>query len=467
MEVKGKIIAVKGQIVEVEFLSNPPRIHDVLQAENVEHGFMEVYASSGPSTFFCLVLGSPRKFIKGHPVINTGSPLKVPVGKGILGRVIDIFGDPQDGNGPLKQVHNLPIHNKEVVFDQVVTSANVLETGIKAIDFFAPILKGGKVGVFGGAGVGKTILLTEIIHNVVILSQEASKGKWRKDAKESLAIFAGVGERLREGQELYETLKTSEVLDKVALIYGQMAENPAIRFRTGLAAVAMAEHFRDHEGKDVLFFIDNVFRFAQAGYELGALMNTIPGEGGYQATLSSDMAAFHERLTSTSKGSITSLEAIYVPSDDLTDPGVQSVFLYLDSTIVLSRNIYQEGRFPAMDLLSSSSSALNPEVVGEDHYETFLKAQALLKKANSLDRIVSLIGESELSSSDQVTYRRARLLKNYMTQNFFATKNQTSREGQYVSIKDTVADVKAIIEGKYDDAAPESMLFIGSIKGRK
>lgn len=453
---RGIIIAILGQIVEVEFFDHQPMLNDLLCLEDDPKIKMEVYQSSSSSRFFCLLLSDPEKLKRGAYVINSANPLKVPVGNSILGRVIDIFGTPHDGKGELaKDTFYTPIFNKQTDFDQVITHQQVLETGIKAIDFFAPLIKGGKVGLFGGAGVGKTILLTEIIHNIVILSKT-----------KSLSVFTGVGERIREGQELYETLKESKVIDSVALIYGQMGENPTVRFRTAISGVTIAEYFRD-QGNDVLFFIDNVFRYAQAGYELSTLMNTIPGEGGYQATLSSEMAQFQERLVSTTDGSITSFEAIYVPSDDITDHGVQSIFPYLDSSIVLSRSIYQEGRFPAIDLLASSSAALNPNIVSELHYNTALQAQTILKKALSLERIVSLIGEAELSTEDQKIYRRAKLIKNYMTQNFYATHAQSGKVGQYVSINDTVSDVRAILDGKMDAIDPEKLLFIDLIKNIK
>lgn len=458
---QGKIIAILGQIVEVEFLEDKPLMHDILTLKQDKSAKMEVYKSSGSARFYCLLLTDPKKLERGQLVVNTGQPLKVPVGKEVLGRVLDIFGNPADGKGELKSAQSEPILKKELDLDSIVTPKEVLSTGVKAIDFFSPILKGGKVGLFGGAGVGKTILLTEIIHNVVILSNHHQKTN-----SSAVSVFTGVGERIREGQELYETLTESKVLKSVSLIYGQMGENPTIRFRTALAGVTIAEHFRD-QGQDVLFFIDNIFRFAQAGYELSTLMNAIPGEGGYQPTLSSEMASFQERLVSTQDANITSFEAIYVPSDDLTDQGVQSVFPYLHSSIVLSRNIYQEGRFPAVDLLASSSSALNPETVGKLHYDTALEAQAVLKKALSLDRIVSLIGEGELSPDDQVIFHRAKLIKNYMTQNFYATESQTGRPGQYVQVKDTVDDVRAILDGKLDATEPEKVLFIDDLKSSK
>lgn len=308
------------------------------------------------------------------------------------------------------------------------------------------------MGIFGGAGVGKTILITEIIHHVVILG-----------SRKEVSVFAGVGERAREGQELYQALLEGGVLPSVALVYGHMGENPAVRFFTGLAGVAIAEFFRDNLRRDTLFFVDNAFRFAQAGNELSMLSSAIPSEDGYQATLSSEMAEFHERLTSSEEAKISSVEAIYAPNDDLLDQGVQAVFPYLDSMVVLSRDVYQRGLFPAIDLLSSGfSSALLPEIVGEYHYEVALRAQGLLKKAVSLDRIASLVGESELSVDDQVTYRRARKLQNFMTQNFFVAERQTGKPGVFVPLTTTVKDVDDIMKGKYDDVSEENFLYVGS-----
>lgn len=453
MNGKGKIIAIYGQVVEVEFGDMQPNLHDLIYLEDDKTIKFEVFASASDSIYYCLLLSPNSKLQRGQSVINTGEPIKIPVGSQVLGRIMNVFGEAQDGGEKITGNELRPITSDAVTYDDVAVPSEVLETGIKAIDFFSPLLRGGRVGLFGGAGVGKTILLTEVIHNVVVLAK-----------KNNVSIFTGVGERIREGHELFETLKESEVLDSVALVFGQMSENPAVRFKTALTGVSLAEYFRDQEKKDVLFFIDNIFRFAQAGYELSTLMNTIPGEGGYQATLASEMAQFHERLASTRDASITSMEAVYVPSDDVTDYGVQSVFPYLDSSVVLSRAVYQEGRFPAIDFLSSTSSALSPEIVGEEHYKAYIDAQALLKRALTLERIVSLIGESELPADDQVAYKRARLLKSYMTQSFFVTENQTGRKGEYVKRQDVITDVKTILAGGYDTIEPERLLYVGTLQ---
>lgn len=450
---EGKVISVKGQIIEVEFLDETPRIYDVLVYKEDKSIKMEVYTSSSPTSFYCLALTNFTQLHYGSIVVSTGEPIKIPVGKEMLGRVVDTLGVPQDGQGEINAEEYRPIIAKPVAFADIIIPKEILETGIKPVDFFTPIVRGGKVGLFGGAGVGKTVILSEIIHNIVIVAPD-----------KNVSVFTGVGERTREGEELYETMKESNVMQGVSLIYGSMGENPALRFRTAFTGVTLAEHFRDSLGKDVLFFIDNIFRFAQSGYELSTLMNAIPSEGGYQSTLTSEMAAFHERLASTSKNAITTFEAIYVPADDLTDSGVQAIFPYLDSGIILSRAIYQEGRFPAVDLLGSSSSALNVDTVGELHYQTTLDAQSLLKRATALERIVSLIGESELSAGDQVVYKRSKMLKNYMTQNFTVIENQTEKKGVHVSVKDTVADVRAILDGKVDSLKPEDLLFIGTLR---
>lgn len=452
MNKNGRIISIKGNITEVKFYDNPPAIHDLLILEEDSSVQMEVYSSSNDLTFFCFLLSTSYKLHRGSVVINTGKPLTIPVGESVLGRVLNLFGETQDGQGSLAKTELRSIFDSNITLEELVVPSKVLQTGIKSIDFFAPIFKGGRVGLFGGAGVGKTILLTEIIHNIVNIQKN-----------DTLSVFTGVGERVREGQELYETLKQSGVLPAVSLIYGTMGDNPAVRFRTAFAGITIAEYFRDVKKKNVLFFLDNMFRFVQAGYELATLMNVIPSEGGYQATLSSEMASLQERLISQKDASLTAIEAIYIPSDDLTDNAVQSIFPYLDSTVVLSRSIYQEGRFPAVDLLSSTSSALNIEVVGTSHYETYLQAQSVLKRASTVERIVSLVGESELSPEDQVIYKRARILKNYMTQSLSVVESQTGQKGQYVPLETTVIDVTAILKGGYDDYPAETFMNIGSL----
>lgn len=451
----GKILKIQGHIVEVEFPHNQPNLHDLLVLEEDETTRFQVMRSSKNKCYFCLCLTHTNSLHRGGRVINTKKPILIPASDNVLGRVMDIFGDPIDGLGEIKSSEKKPIYGTFPSYSELSTHQEILETGIKAIDFFSPVAKGGKIGLFGGAGVGKTLLLTEIIHNVVIL---------KKGQGENISVFAGVGERSREGQELRETLEAQKVLSAVSLVFGPMGENPAVRFLTAHTAATVAEYFRDVAKKDVLFFIDNVFRFAQAGNELAVLMNTIPSEDGYQATLASEMASFHERLTSVEDRAISTVEAIYVPNDDILDQGVQAIFPYLDSTVILSRSVYQEGHLPAVDLISSSSANLNPELIGELHYEIVPRTQNVLKEAIELERIVSLVGEAELSPEDKLIFKRARKIRNYMTQPFFVAQNQTGRPGLYVPRLTAVADVGDILSGKYDEISEEKFMFIGSAK---
>lgn len=446
----GKIIFIAGNVVKIKFDSYVPKLHEI--AVDKEGGvIIEILMSEKKNVYFGLVFKDINSIHKNLTVRAIGKSFEFPVGKELLGKVVDIFGNTADGY--LETTEKESIFKEAPSVLQSIPSKEVEETGIKAIDFFAPILKGGKTGLFGGAGVGKTILLTEIIHNLIVLSKN----------KKTTCVFTGVGERVREGQELYESLEKNKALSQVALIFGQMGENAAVRFRTAFAGVTAAEYFRDREKSDVLFFIDNIFRFAQAGYELSTLMNMIPSEGGYQPTLVSEMADLHERLISTNNGILTTIEAIYIPSDDMTDQAVQSIFPYLESTVVLSRKIYQEGRFPAIDLLASNSSALNAEIVGEKHEKTLRASQGILKKALSLERIASLIGESELSGEDKIIYRRAKIIKNFMTQNFFVASGQTGREGSFIDRFKTVDDMSDIVSGKYDDVDPTRFLYLNSL----
>ena len=449
----GKIIGINGHVVEVDFQADiKPNINNILIEENDPLIKLQVVKSSTPTGFYCLSLSPPELLTRGLKVIDTGNCLNVPVGQNILGRVIDIFGTPADGLGPLKAEITRPIYQDNVTYADTSADQAILETGIKVIDMFAPIIKGGKTGLFGGSGVGKTILLTEVLHNIVNLDKE-----------HTMSVFAGVGERTREGQELFSELASTKVLPYVSLVFGGMGAPPASRFLTGLVATTVAEYFRDEADKDVLFFIDNMFRFAQAGNEVSLLMNTIPSEDGYQATLTSEMAMIHERLVSNSNRSITAIEAIYVPADDILDQGVQATFDYLDSTLVLSRDVYREGRLPAVDILASGSSAINPAMIDPQHYVTVLDTKSLLKKAESLNRIVSLVGEAELSESDKRDYQRAKKIRNYMTQSFHVAENQTGRKGTYVPINKTVQDVTKILNGEFDSVTEDKFLFIGSL----
>ncbi len=454
--VTGKIIAIRGQVVEVSFPGEKPSVHDILVLEESPDIKMEVYTSSGPDSYYCLLFADSSALSRGANVINTRKPISIPVGDEVLGRVINFFGLPRDGGKEIQTKDIWSIYRDTPIYAQIALQNEVVITGIKCIDLFSPVLKGGKIGLFGGAGVGKTILLTEIIHNTVELSPE-SEGK-----KKNVSIFAGIGERTREGQELLESLQAGGAMPLTTLVFGHMGENPAIRFLTGYTAVTLAEYFRDVAKRDVFFFADNVFRFAQAGNELSLLMNMIPSEDSYQATLASEMASFHERLVSTNENNITSIEAIYIPNDDILDQGVQSILPYLDSSLILSRSIYQEGRMPAIDLISSTTSTLTPELVSKEHYKTALQAQSTLKKALLLERIVSLIGESELNPEDKLIFKRAKLLKNYMTQSFFTTEKQTGRKGVFVPLETTLKDTNDILNGVYDTVSDEKLLYIGS-----
>lgn len=450
---KGKIISIKGQVVEVEFLGEKPFIHDILTLEKDKNVCLEVHMPLSTNVYYCISITDTEILSRGQNVVNTRESLQFPMGKGILGRVLDVFGAPQDEKGELTDVKPVSIYKEKQRLKDVISPKEILTTGIKVIDFFSPLLRGGKIGFFGGAGVGKTVLLTEIMHNVI-----------SENAEKNVSVFTGVGERVREGEELFATLTESGVIENITLLYGQMGENPAVRFKTAIAGIALAEYFRDALSQDVLFFIDNMYRFAQAGYELSTLVDSMPSEGGYQATLMTEMASLHERLVSTRKNSITSFETIYVPSDDITDYGVQSIFPYLDATITLSRAIYQEGRFPAIDLLASTSIALSPKIVGEEHYDTLIATQGLLKKAVGLERIASLIGETELAPNDKLFYKRAKIIKNYMTQNFFVTKAQTGKEGSAVAIADVVSDMRAILSGNFDTVDESKFKNIATTK---
>lgn len=452
MDNKGTIISIKSQIVEVEYYDNPPEIHDLFVLENDASVILEVYASSSDRMVYCLALTSTQGLHRGATVVNTRKTLEIPVGEEVLGRAVNVFGDAIDGKAPLQKKKTFSFFKKPNSFAQIIVPHDLLETGIKSVDFFTPLLKGGKIGLFGGGGVGKTVLLTEIIHNV-ISSKENNH----------LSIFTGIGERSREGQELYEELDKTGVLSAVSMVFGEMSKNPAVRFRTAFAGIALAEYFRDQEQKSVLFFVDNMYRYAQAGYELGTLLSSIPSEGGYQATLSSEIADLHERLYSTPNADITTFETVYVPSDDITDPGVQAMLPYLDSRVVLSRWIYQEGRFPAIDTLTSFSSAMNPDIVGQEHYKTYVETQKLLKEAVNLERIASLIGESELSQENQIIFKRSKLIKNYMTQRFATVSEATANDITYIPREKTITDVKQILEGVYDKVAPEKLLYISTL----
>lgn len=459
----GKILGISGQIVEVEFLDKKPFVGNVLTSQENPSVVLEVRGVKRGNIFICYALSDTSGLKRGDELIDTGSALRFPVGEKLLGRMVDVFGNPHDGGGPVDSgtdIETSLFFNKNLEshdFNTIDGLDSVMETGIKSIDFFAPILHGGKAGLFGGAGVGKTVLLTEIVNNVVISNKKST----------SISVFAAVGERTREAYELFNNIKDAGVLNRMALILGAMGNNPGLRFKTAFVAASVAEYFRDKMQNDVLFFADNMFRFAQAGQELSVSAASLPSEDGYQSTLSAEMGLLHERLASKDGKKITSIEAIFVPADDLSDYGVRSVLPFLDTSIVLSRDIYQQGRYPAVDLLASTSSALNTAIVGQKHVDTYFKAKSLLEKANSIERIVLLIGESELPLEDQMVYSRANILKSYMTQSMFVVEKQSGHKGYQSSLKTTVDDVESIIQGKYDGYDPESFLYIGSLKDAK
>lgn len=449
--IKGRVVAIKGQIAEVEFGANLPQIGELCYACGASVKLL-VYQSCSRKRFYLMILTNEKNLSQGDEVTACGELLTIKVGPEFLGRVVNGLGEVIDGGKAVKA------KTEQVIFSPAKLKRDghkpeIWETGIKAIDFFTPLVKGGKLGLFGGAGVGKTVLLTEIMHNIFMQDGHS----------DNVAVFGGVGERIREGQELYAELKEKKVADKTSLIYGSMADNAAIRFMTAFAAVSVAEYFRDIQDNNVLFFIDNVFRFAQAGSELSIMTQVIPSEEGYQPTLMSEMAQFQERLTSGSKNALSAIEAIYVPSDDLLDQAVVAVQAYFDSTVVLSRDVYQQGRYPAIDILTSGSSALNGAWVGREHLETVMEAKKVLKLAEKLERMVTLVGESELSPQNRQIYRRANLIKAYMTQPFFVTSTQTGEAGVQVELKQTVKDVQVILNGKIDDKLPEEINFKGKL----
>jgi len=453
----GRIRGVRGQIVEVSFdeAVNLPKFFDVLTCPQNPKIKLEVYAYAPDNSLYCLSLTKRSYLCRDMQIVSTGGPLKVPVGDAILGRVFNLFGDPVDNKGELGKVDGwMPIFKEKTDSVDVITSQDILETGIKQIDLFTPFVKGGKVGFVGGAGVGKTVLMTELLHNITY-------------KHEGVSFFAGIGERIREGHELMNALDESKVLGRVALIFGQMNENAIVRFRVAWAAATLAEYFRDVQKKDVLFFADNVYRFIQAGAEVSALLGSIPSELGYQATLETEISNFENRLVSTAYGSITSCQTVYVPADELSDVGVAAILSHLDAQVILSRDRASRGFYPPIDALVSSSSTLNKRVVGDKHYEVATRALEALNNHQRLSRIVAIVGDAELSPADQTTYKRARKLINYLTQPFYTTESQTAKKGAYVDRTTTVGDVEMILDGKLDKVTEDKIMYIGSIADAK
>lgn len=449
----GIVKRIIGPVIDIQFEdSEMPQLLDAIKIKMEEHVVVaEVAQHVGDSTVRCIALSSTDGMKRGLKAINTGAPIEVPVGNDVLGRLFNVLGEPIDGIPAPEDAPKKPIHLPSPEYSQQETSTQIYETGIKVIDLLAPYTKGGKVGLFGGAGVGKTVLIQELINNI---------------AKEhgGISVFAGVGERTREGNDLYNEMQESGVIDKTAMVFGQMNEPPGARMRVALTGLTMAEHFRDREHQDVLLFIDNIFRFTQAGSEVSALLGRIPSAVGYQPTLATEMGALQERITSTSNGSITSVQAVYVPADDLTDPAPATTFSHLDATTVLSRAITELGIYPAVDPLESSSRIMDPLILGEEHYHTARDVQAVLQRYKDLQDIIAILGMDELSEEDKLTVARARRLQRFLSQPFAVAEQFTGMQGKYVPLADTIRGFREILDGKYDHI-PESMfLYAGGIE---
>jgi len=450
---KGTIKRIIGAVVDVEFSAENklPGIYDALEVEKDGRKIiLETEFHIGNNTVRAVAMGSTDGLQRGLPVLDTGNPINVPVGQETLGRIFNILGEPIDKLGAVKTKKKMPIHRSAPNFLAQSTKTEILETGIKVIDLICPIVKGGKVGLFGGAGVGKTVVIQELIHNI---AQEHG----------GVSVFAGVGERTREGNDLYHEMKTSGVIDKLAMVFGQMNEPPGARLRVALSALTMAEYFRDEENKDVLFFMDNIFRFTQAGSEVSALLGRIPSAVGYQPTLATEMGALQERITSTDKGSVTSVQAVYVPADDLTDPAPANTFAHLDSTVVLNRSLTELGIYPAVDPLDSTSTILDPNIVGAEHYEVAREVQRVLQRYKDLQDIIAILGMEELSEADKKLVMRARKIQKFLSQPFFVAEQFTGAKGQYVPLAETVRSFKEILAGRHDDKPEQSFYMKGTI----
>ena len=457
----GKVIQITGPVIDVEFPPGDlPDIYNALTITRPSKGgadtgddtlVVEVQQHLGNNWVRAVAMSTTDGLARGLDAVDTGAAITVPVGEATLGRVFDVLGHPIDGKGEVKAEKYLPIHREPPAFDQMETEAQVFETGIKVIDLIAPFRRGGKVGVFGGAGTGKTVIIQELIRNIA-----AEHGGY--------SVFAGVGERSREGNDLLGEMTESGVIDKTVMVFGQMNEPPGARQRVGLTALAMAEYFRDEEGRDILLFIDNIFRFTQAGSEVSALLGRMPSAVGYQPTLATEMGDLQERITSTTKGSITSLQAIFVPADDYTDPAPATTFAHLDSTIRLERSIVELGIYPAVDPLTSTSTVLDRRIVGDEHFETSREVQRTLQRYKDLQDIIAILGMDELSEEDKVTVSRARRLQRFMSQPFFVAEQFTGRSGAYVELKETVRGFREILEGKYDQLPEQAFFMAGKIE---
>ncbi|MDR2878793.1 MAG: F0F1 ATP synthase subunit beta [Fusobacteriales bacterium] len=453
MENKGTLLQIIGPVIDARFEEKLPSIYNalIIKFEDGKQLVAEVQQHLGNNVVRAVAMDGTDGLKRGLEVIDTGSPIKVPVGRETLGRIFNVLGEAVDRGPAVKTEEYHSIHREAPSFEEQGTGTDILETGIKVVDLLAPYLRGGKIGLFGGAGVGKTVLIQELINNI-------AKGHG------GLSVFAGVGERTREGRDLYNEMKESGVIDKTALIYGQMNEPPGARLRVGLTALTMAEYFRDREGQDVLLFIDNIFRFTQAGSEVSALLGRMPSAVGYQPNLATEMGTLQERITSTKKGSITSVQAVYVPADDFTDPAPATTFSHLDATTVLSRGISSLGIYPAVDPLESTSRILEPEIVGIEHYNTAREVQRLLQRYKELQDIIAILGMDELSDEDKLTVNRARKIQRFFSQPFHVAEQFTGLEGKYVPLKETVRGFKEILEGKHDSLPEQAFLFVGSIE---
>ncbi|HLC40592.1 MAG TPA: F0F1 ATP synthase subunit beta [Methylomirabilota bacterium] len=458
---QGKIVQVIGPVVDVEFEPGQlPAIYNALEVPGISIRDIFAYSSKltlevaqhlGESRVRAVAMASTEGLTRGMPVVDIGKPISIPVGKETLGRILNITGEPVDKGGPVKTTKSYPIHRPAPAFDQQSTRVEMFETGIKVIDLLEPYTKGGKTGLFGGAGVGKTVIIMELINNI---------------AKQhgGLSVFAGVGERTREGNDLWHEMKESGVIEKTALIFGQMTEPPGARLRIGLTGVTAAEYFRDEEGQDVLLFIDNIFRFTQAGSEVSALLGRMPSAVGYQPTLGTEMGALQERITSTKKGSITSVQAIYVPADDITDPAPATAFAHLDATTVLSRQIAELGIYPAVDPLASTSRILDPNILGPEHYNTARGVQLILQRYKDLQDIIAILGMEELSDEDKLIVARARKIQRFLSQPFFVAEAFTGQPGRYVKLADTIKGFSEIAAGKHDDLPEQAFYMVGTIE---
>ncbi|TGL59870.1 F0F1 ATP synthase subunit beta [Leptospira jelokensis] len=454
---KGKIKQIIGSVLDISFDSgNMPEIYNAVEIQSKVNGkdvtiTAEVQQHIGDNTVRAISLQSTDGLKRGLDVVDTGAPISVPVGTKTLGRIFNVLGEVIDEMGDLpKDVQTRPIHRNAPSYEEIKPKTEIFETGIKVIDLLAPYIKGGKTGLFGGAGVGKTVLIQELINNI---------------AKQhgGYSVFAGVGERTREGNDLWHEMKDSGVIDKTVLCFGQMNEPPGARLRVALSALTMAENFRDESGSDILLFVDNIFRFSQAGSEVSALLGRMPSAVGYQPTLSTEMGGLQERITSTTRGSITSVQAIYVPADDLTDPAPATAFTHLDATTVLSRAISEKGIYPAVDPLDSTSRIMNPQIVGEEHYSTAREVQRILQRYKDLQDIIAILGMDELSEDDKILVARARRLEKFLSQPFHVAEQFTGRPGKYVKLEDTIRSFKGIIEGKYDSLPEQAFYMVGSI----